>query len=127
VVYHRVAHIIEWRTFPHPITCKLQHAFFQPFVMEIQTQEARIILAIEAIRSSKNLSRRSAAKIYKVPETTLRHRMAGSEGNSITAVLQPCICGLNTDSLYSSTVYFSGSIRLRIQYNTAPRPYYHPV
>src|ERR1700709_189725 len=50
-----------------------------------------------------------------------------SEGNSITAVLQPCICGLNTDSLYSSTVYFSGSIRLRIQYNTAPRPYYHPV
>ena len=45
--------------------------------MEIQTQEARIILAIEAIRSSKKLSCRSAAKIYKVPETTLRHRMAG--------------------------------------------------
>jgi hypothetical protein len=77
VVYHRVAHIIEWRTFPHPITCKLQHAFFQLFVMEIQTQEARIILAIEAIQSSKKLSRRSAAKIYNVPETTLRHRMAG--------------------------------------------------
>jgi hypothetical protein len=45
--------------------------------MEIQSQEARIILAIEAIRSSKKLSRRSAAKIYKVPETTLRDRMAG--------------------------------------------------
>ena len=45
--------------------------------MEIQTQEARIILAIEAIRSSKKLSCRSAAKIYKVPETTLRYRMAG--------------------------------------------------
>jgi len=45
--------------------------------MEIQTQEARIILAIEAIRTSKKLSRRSAAKIYKVPETTLRHRMTG--------------------------------------------------
>ena len=45
--------------------------------MEIQSQEARIILAIEAIRSSKKFSRRSAAKIYKVPETTLRDRMAG--------------------------------------------------
>ena len=45
--------------------------------MEIQTQEARIILAIEAIRSSKNLSRRSAAKIYRVPETTLRRRING--------------------------------------------------
>jgi hypothetical protein len=32
--------------------------------MEIQTQEARIILAIEAIQSSKKLSRRSAAKLY---------------------------------------------------------------
>jgi hypothetical protein len=45
--------------------------------MEIQTQEARIILAIEAIRSSKKLSRRSAAKIYKVPYATLSDRMAG--------------------------------------------------
>ena len=43
--------------------------------MEIQTQEARIILAIEAIRTSKKLSRRSATKIYKVPETTLRHKI----------------------------------------------------
>jgi hypothetical protein len=45
--------------------------------MEIQTQEARIILAIEAIRTSKKLSKRSAAKIYEVPEATLRHRIAG--------------------------------------------------
>jgi predicted HTH domain antitoxin len=45
--------------------------------MEIQTQEARIILAIEAIRSSKKISCRSAAKIYRVPESTLRDRMAG--------------------------------------------------
>jgi hypothetical protein len=37
----------------------------------------RIILAIEAIRTSKKLSRRSAAKIYEVPETTLRHRITG--------------------------------------------------
>jgi hypothetical protein len=45
--------------------------------MEIQTQEARIILAIEAIRTAKKLSRRSAAKIYNVPESTLRLRMNG--------------------------------------------------
>jgi hypothetical protein len=45
--------------------------------MEIQTQEARIILAIEAIRASKSLSRRKAAKIYNVPESTLRDRMTG--------------------------------------------------
>jgi DNA-binding transcriptional regulator YiaG len=45
--------------------------------MEIQTQKARIILAIEAIRTSKKLSRRSAAKFYKVSESTLRDRMTG--------------------------------------------------
>ena len=43
--------------------------------MEIQTQEAQIILVIEAIRSSKNLSYRSIAKIYRVPEAILRYRM----------------------------------------------------
>ena len=45
--------------------------------MEIQTKEARIILAIEAIRSSKTLNARTAAKLYRVPRTTLRDRMAG--------------------------------------------------
>src|SRR5271156_5297950 len=45
--------------------------------MEIQTKEARIILAIEATRTSKKLSQRSAAKIYKVPLSTLSDRMAG--------------------------------------------------
>ena len=45
--------------------------------MSVQTQEARIILAIEAIRTSKKLSCRNAAKIYNVPESTLRDRMNG--------------------------------------------------
>ena len=40
--------------------------------MEIQTQEAQIVLAIEAIRTSKGLSCQSAAKIYKVPECQVR-------------------------------------------------------
>jgi helix-turn-helix, Psq domain len=45
--------------------------------MEIHTQEAQIILAIEAIRISKKLSRRSTAKIYNIPYATLSNRMAG--------------------------------------------------
>ena len=45
--------------------------------MEIQTQEARIILAIEAIRTSKKLSCRSTIKIYKVPKATLQDRITG--------------------------------------------------
>ena len=45
--------------------------------MEIQTQEARIILAIEAIRTTKKLSQRKAAKFYKVPVSTLSDRIAG--------------------------------------------------
>jgi hypothetical protein len=45
--------------------------------MSLQTQEARIILAIEAIRTTKKMSRRCAAKIYNVPETSLRDRING--------------------------------------------------
>jgi hypothetical protein len=44
--------------------------------MQVQTQEARIILAIEAIRTSKRkLSRWKAAEIYNVPYSTLTDRM----------------------------------------------------
>ncbi len=45
--------------------------------MPVQTQEARIILAIEAIRTTKRMSIRQAAKTYDVPESSLRHRMKG--------------------------------------------------
>lgn len=45
--------------------------------MEIQTKEAQIILAIEAIRSSKTINTRTAAKLYRVPRSTLLDRMAG--------------------------------------------------
>jgi hypothetical protein len=45
--------------------------------MPVQTQEARIILAIEAIRTAKRMSIRRAAKTYDVPKSTLRHRMKG--------------------------------------------------
>ena len=45
--------------------------------MPVQTQEARVILAIEAIRTAKRMSIRRAAKTYDVPESSLRHRMKG--------------------------------------------------
>jgi hypothetical protein len=45
--------------------------------MSVQTKEARIILAIEAIRTTQKLSRRGAAAIYDVPYETLRDRMNG--------------------------------------------------
>ena len=45
--------------------------------MSAQTNEARVILAIEAIQSSKKLSRRAAARFYNVPESTIRDRMNG--------------------------------------------------
>jgi hypothetical protein len=45
--------------------------------MPQNSKEARIILAMEAIRKDPQLSRRRAARIYEVPETSLRHRMNG--------------------------------------------------
>jgi hypothetical protein len=45
--------------------------------MLIQTQEARIILAIEAIRTTRKFSIRRAAAIYNVPISTLAFRMTG--------------------------------------------------
>ena len=53
----------------------MQHLYYN--TMSIQTQEARIILAIEAIRTTKKLSIRAAAKIYDVPRMTLVDRMKG--------------------------------------------------
>jgi hypothetical protein len=45
--------------------------------MSVQTQEARIILAMEAIRTTKKITIRKAAKIYNVPCTTLASRISG--------------------------------------------------
>jgi hypothetical protein len=43
--------------------------------MQIQTQEAQIIIAIEAIQTSKKISRRKAAIIYNVPKSTLYNQI----------------------------------------------------
>lgn len=53
--------------------------------MQVQTQEARIIMAMEAIQTfRRKLSRRRAAEIYEVPEPTLRARMNGRPPRSDT-------------------------------------------
>lgn len=54
--------------------------------MSVQTQEARIILAIEAIRTTKKLSRLCAARIYNVPYSILTDRM---NGRTVRAELRP--------------------------------------
>jgi hypothetical protein len=46
--------------------------------MLVQTQETRIILAIEAIRmSKKKLNYRKVTRIYNIPESIFRARLAG--------------------------------------------------
>ena len=46
--------------------------------MPAQNSEARILLAIQSIQSTQKLSRRAAAKLYNIPESTLRARMNGA-------------------------------------------------
>ena len=46
--------------------------------MPAQNPEARILLAIQSIQSNRKLSRRAAAKLYNIPESTLRTRMNGT-------------------------------------------------
>jgi hypothetical protein len=50
---------------------------FPQQTISVPNKEARVILAIEAIQSSSKLSRRATAKIYNVPELTLRDRING--------------------------------------------------
>jgi hypothetical protein len=51
--------------------------FFPPSNISVIIKEARIILAIEAIRMSKNLSRQKTIKLYEVPFTILNNRING--------------------------------------------------
>ena len=45
--------------------------------MDLPPDEARIILALKAMKNGQKLSVRAAAKIYSVPPATLFHRRAG--------------------------------------------------
>ncbi|KFZ01881.1 hypothetical protein V500_00575, partial [Pseudogymnoascus sp. VKM F-4518 (FW-2643)] len=59
-----------------PTTFYLQHYFSQLVTMESSSIESRIILALRALEKDFKLSIRAAAKIYAIPEATLRHRRA---------------------------------------------------
>jgi hypothetical protein len=52
---------------PPPYYFKFQHEISQQLLIVSQTQEARIILAIETVRIAKILNRRSITKLYKTP------------------------------------------------------------
>ena len=52
--------------------------------LELLPKEERIKLALQALKSSQELSVRRAAVVYKVPETTLRRRRAGTQSTRDT-------------------------------------------
>jgi hypothetical protein len=53
--------------------------------MPILTQEYHIIMAMKALQTSrKRMSRRAAAKLYNIPESTLRARITGQLSRSET-------------------------------------------
>jgi hypothetical protein len=47
--------------------------------MPVQSKEARIVMAIEALQSDQKLNVHKATQIYDVPETTLRSRRKGAK------------------------------------------------
>ena len=47
--------------------------------MESNSQESRVILALQALKNDPRLTTRRAAKIYCVPRTTLRDRYSGRQ------------------------------------------------
>jgi hypothetical protein len=77
VVYQRAGHITERATFPYFLTSLLRHAFSLTLMIQIQTNKTRIILVIEAVRSSSKISIRRAAMFYKIPRSSFSYRLAG--------------------------------------------------
>ena len=53
--------------------------------MELPLVEARIIMALEAIKGDKKLSIRAAAKVYNIPPTTLFDRRASRRARADTS------------------------------------------
>ena len=55
--------------------------------MPIYTQENRVILAVEAIRTSqKKLSQRAAARMFNIPQATLSYRISNRSQREKTRV-----------------------------------------
>ena len=77
MVGHWVAQDIELRTLAWHSTFHFIFSITQQQNISSFLKERRVILATEAIQNNRNLSRRQAARIYEVPEATLRSRMNG--------------------------------------------------
>jgi len=78
VVHNRPVHTIVPRTFPpYCNLLDLDTRLLHNNTMLIQTQEARIILVIEAIHIYKKMSIRRIVQTYDVPQFTLCDRMKG--------------------------------------------------
>ena len=76
VVDHPAAQITQPLTFPRHGDTSSSTRYNSTIIMPIYTQEDKIILAIEAIRTSrKKLSQRAAARMYDVPQQTLNNRI----------------------------------------------------
>jgi hypothetical protein len=72
VVYQWAAHINERRTFRDFPTLSLHH-MFSFLIMQVQTQQARIIIATKTIRTSRRkLNRRRTIEIYEIPKIIFR-------------------------------------------------------
>jgi hypothetical protein len=64
VVYQDIRYIITSDTLTEFPTPFIPYVFSLSFIISMITQEAKIILAIEAIRTSKKLSYRKITKLY---------------------------------------------------------------
>ena len=72
-----MTHISEWPTSIATWHLCAQQQFPQPSKIPSNSNEAYIILALQALQNDKNLSERAAAKIYGVDRRTLGRRRAG--------------------------------------------------
>jgi hypothetical protein len=66
MVYQDVGHIITSDTLTEFSTPFIPYAFFLSSTISVIIQEAKIILAIEAIRTSKKLNYRKVTKLYQI-------------------------------------------------------------
>ena len=76
MVDHPAAQITQPLTFPRHGDTSFSTRYNSTIIMPIYTQEDKIILAIEAIRTlRKKLSQRAAARMYDVSQRTLNDRI----------------------------------------------------
>jgi hypothetical protein len=67
VVYQDTGYIMTSDTLTEFLTPFIPYAFSPFSIMFVITQEAKIILVIKAIRTSKKLNYRKVAKLYQIP------------------------------------------------------------